>query len=193
MAGCNGSGKSSFSKALVDRPIVPYDYDAHFLSIYKSLQPMDIQRQMALSRASEEMEQLFDQALSSRSDFCYETNFNYTPMHWPHLFRSAGFSIHLVYFVLDSISEAKRRVAIRVENGGHFVPEHEIQSRYYEGFENFDRYYAEFDSVDVYDCSFYKEAPKFCFSLSKSELVFFEYVPAFLNPMIPTIKGILNK
>ncbi len=53
IAGCNGSGKSSFSRSLVPSDsIIPFDYAFHFLSRYKSLLEIDIKEQMAHNLAS---------------------------------------------------------------------------------------------------------------------------------------------
>ena len=46
VAGCNGAGKSRFSKSFV-KDIVPFDYDARFNANYQSLQPIDIRHEMA--------------------------------------------------------------------------------------------------------------------------------------------------
>ena len=89
---------------------------------------------MAHNLAFAELEKQIESALSSEMDFCYETNFNDDPLHWPSHFRKRDYKLHLIYLTLDSIEEAKRRVAIRVENGGHFVPESEIIKRYFDGF-----------------------------------------------------------
>jgi hypothetical protein len=37
VAGCNGSGKSSFSQSLVPPDFLPFDYDAYFLKFNKSV------------------------------------------------------------------------------------------------------------------------------------------------------------
>jgi adenylate kinase family enzyme len=56
IAGCNGSGKSSFSRSLVPSDsIIPFDYDFHFLSRYKSLLEIDIKEQMAHNLASSDL------------------------------------------------------------------------------------------------------------------------------------------
>ena len=127
MAGCNGAGKSSYSHELVDSGVIPFDYDKYFLDYYKSLQPSDIQDRMAHNLAFEELEKQIAQAIQERKDFCYESNFNSTPLYWPEKFKKEGYQLHLIYFVLNSIKEAQRRVAIRVQNGGHFVPVSEIK------------------------------------------------------------------
>lgn len=76
-----------------------------------------------------ELENQVNQAISKKGNFCYETNFNSTPLHWPQHFKNNGYKLHLIYLCLDSIEEAKRRVAIRVQNGGHFVSESKIKKK----------------------------------------------------------------
>lgn len=120
-------------------------------------------------------------------DFCYETNFNSTPLSWPKKFKDNGYEIHLIYLVLDSIEEAKKRVTIRVQNGGHFVPENEIYKRYFQGFENLDDHFAFFDFVDVFDCSTYEKEPKFCFSISKDKVNYLNIFPEYLEKLVPKI------
>jgi len=189
VAGCNGAGKSSFSKALFRGELIPFDYDKYFLHYYQRIQPSDIQDVMAHNLAFESLEKQVNEAIAGRKDFCYETNFNSTPLFWPDKFKKEGYEIHLIYFVLNSIEEAKRRVAIRVENGGHFVPESEIKKRYFEGFSNLNTYFSYFDSVDVFDCSAYKKEPSFCFSLIQGKPILLKKFPIFLAPLIPNISN----
>lgn len=191
VAGCNGAGKSSFSKALFDYQLTPFDYDQYFLEYYYKLQPTDVQDRMAHNLAFQELERQIESAIKEKYDFAYETNFNSTPLFWPEKFKKVGYKIHLIYFVLDSLEEAKRRVTIRVANGGHFVPSPEIEKRYFEGFTNLNAHFTYFDSVDVFDCSAYKREPQFCFSLSKGKLLLKRNFPKFLLPLIPDIAAIV--
>ena len=121
VAGCNGAGKSSYSRSIVSSKFVPFDYDFHFLKFYESLFDSDIREEMAHNLAFAEFENQINAALIKRDNFCYETNFNSTPLYWPQHFKQNGYKLHLIYFCLKSIEEAKRRVAIRVQNGGHFI------------------------------------------------------------------------
>lgn len=189
VAGCNGAGKSTFSKAFLEGLVIPFDYDKYFLDFYYALQPSDIQDRMAHNLAFEELEKQISEAIQKKKDFCYETNFNSTPLFWPKKFKASGYELHLIYFVLDSIKEAKRRVAIRVQNGGHFVSEKEIQKRYFEGFSSLNTYFDYFDTVDVFDSSAYKKEPSFCFSLNQGQIALSNYFPEFLIPLIPAIAG----
>lgn len=155
IAGCNGSGKSTFSKPLSPDNFTPFDYDLEFLRFYNSLMDSDIRDLMAHRMAFKELKSQIKDVIENKSSFCYETNFNSTPLHWPELFKNNGYDLHLIFLCLDSIQEAKKRVAIRVENGGHFVPDSEIQKRYYEGFNNLNSFFNYFDYVDLYDSSKY--------------------------------------
>jgi predicted ABC-type ATPase len=119
VAGCNGSGKSTFSRLLVNPDYLPFDYDLHFLKFYRSLLDSDFREEMANNMAFFELERQIAHAIAYKENFCYETNFNSTPLHWPQHFKQKGYKLHLIYLCLDSIEEAKQRVAIRVQNGGH--------------------------------------------------------------------------
>ncbi|WP_119844811.1 hypothetical protein [Reichenbachiella sp. MSK19-1] len=46
---------------------------------------------------------------------------------------------------------------IRVENGGHHVPEHEIESRYQLGFQNLNEYWKYFDELYLFETSAFKQ------------------------------------
>lgn len=145
IAGCNGSGKSTFSKPLAPANFTPFDYDYQFFRFYNSLIDSDLKEVMAHRMAFNELARQVKLAIDNKSSFCYETNFNLTPLHWPEIFKNNGYDLHLIYLCLDSIQEAKKRVAIRVENGGHFVPEIEIEKRYKDGYNNLNSYFNYFD------------------------------------------------
>ncbi|RAI91973.1 putative ABC-type ATPase [Algoriphagus yeomjeoni] len=187
IAGCNGSGKSSFSNAIVPKGIIPYDYDKHFLKTYHRLSDSDIRDVMAhnIVRAELKEEVLF--SIDNQKDFCYETNFNSTPLYWPEKFKKAGYELILVFFCLDSIKEAKRRVQIRVENGGHFVPEAEIENRYMLGYRNLNMHFQYFDTVHLLNSSYYKKEPRHILSIREGDVLATTHLPGFLNDLIPTI------
>ncbi|MCH6201991.1 zeta toxin family protein [Aquiflexum sp. LQ15W] len=187
IAGCNGSGKSSFSKALVPGNIVPFDYDFYFLKFYQSLIPTDFQDEMAHNMAFQELEKQVQSAISNSSSFCYETNFDSNPLYWPTFFKEKGFEVNLIYFCLDSVMEAKRRVAIRVENGGHFVPEKEISRRFIQGYLNLDIHFKFFNNLHVFDCSRYNREPLYCFSLQNGNPVKTDVIPSYLKKIMPKL------
>jgi len=119
IGGCNGAGKSSFSRAITSNKVPSFDYDKVYLEKYNLLIDSDMRDRMARNKAREILEDSIDKAIHNQTDFTYETNFNSTPLYWPEKFKNAGFQLRLEFFSLNSIQEAKRRVQIRVENGGH--------------------------------------------------------------------------
>jgi len=123
-----------------------------------------------------------------KDSFCYETNFNSTPLYWPKVFKEHGYEINMVYFCLNSVEEAKRRVDIRVENGGHFVPEKEIEKRFYDGYKNLNDNISFFDSLHLFDCSRYKMEPLYCLSFEKDRITKKENCPNYFIDYIPGLK-----
>lgn len=193
IAGCNGSGKSSFANALTWNSSPSFDYDKVYLEKYHSLLDSDIREIMAHNLARNVLEELTKQSIASNSNFCYETNFNSTPLYWPQLFKTHGYKLRLIFFCLNSIQEAKRRVQIRVENGGHFVPENEIVERYKLGFNSLNEYWAFFDEVYLFDTSAYKEKPRFLASIVEERLDEFTEFPNYLENLIPNIINLKNE
>ncbi|NOQ75935.1 MAG: hypothetical protein GQ574_28270 [Crocinitomix sp.] len=47
IAGCNGSGKSSFANAITPVGIVSFDYDLEFLRIYNSIRDSELRVKIA--------------------------------------------------------------------------------------------------------------------------------------------------
>ena len=187
VAGCNGSGKSSFSKSLVPAEFLPFDYDIHFLKFYASLFDSDFREEMAHNMAFAELENQISQAITNKDNFCYETNFNSTPLYWPQHFKENGYKLHLIYLCLDTIEEAKRRVAIRVQNGGHFVSDIEVKKRYFDGFANLNTYFSYFDLIDIFDSSAYSKEPKYILSIEDGVIIIKRNLPEYLVHLIPEI------
>ncbi len=187
IGGCNGAGKSSYSKAITSKKHPSFDYDKVYLKEYNSLLDSDLRDVIAHNISRGILEKSIDNAILVRDNFAYETNFNSSPLYWPEKFKSSGYSLRLVYFCLNSINEAKRRVQIRVENGGHFVPETEIRERYFFGYEHLNKCWSFFDEVYIFDTSSYKEEPKFLFSILNGSVDQFNSFPNYLKDLIPTI------
>lgn len=187
IAGCNGSGKSSFSKALTSEKTPSFDYDKVYLEKYNVLHDSDIREVMAHNKARQVLEESIEHSLQNKVDFTFETNFNSTPLYWPKKFKEANFNLRLIYFCLNSIEEAKRRVQIRVENGGHFVPENEIIERYQLGYKHLNEHYRYFNEVYLFDTSTYKERPQFLFTIKNGEIQDFKSIPLYLEKLIPNI------
>ena len=56
--------------------------------------------------------------------------------------KEQGYKINVLYLWLQNPELAIDRVALRVQNGGHNVPEQDIRRRYYRGLSNFFKIYV---------------------------------------------------
>src|SRR5690606_23891643 len=75
--------------------------------------------------------------IEDKVDFAFETTL--ATRSYVSLIKEAkefGYHITLVYFWLDSPEYAIKRVAKRVSEGGHNIPDHVINRRYYRGIQN---------------------------------------------------------
>lgn len=190
VAGCNGSGKSTYSKLLASSEFAPFDYDSYYLTFYRSLLESDVRDVMAHNMAQQELETQINSAVSAHQNFCYETNFNSTPLFWPEHFKKNNYELRLIYLCLNSIEEANRRVAIRVQNGGHFVAEDEVKKRFYDGFSNLNDYFSFFDVVHLFDSSTFMKEPRHLLSMVNGKIARITSFPNYLQQLVPNIATI---
>ena len=67
--------------------------------------------------------------------------------------KEKGFYIVMNYIGLESTELAKERVKIRVNKGGHGIPDKDIERRYYDSLKNLDAVIDICDEVNIYDNS----------------------------------------
>ena len=65
--------------------------------------------------------------------------------------KQKGYYIVINYIGVSSPEVAKERVRIRVRNGGHGIPDEDIQRRYYDSIENLKKIIDVCDEINVYD------------------------------------------
>ena len=70
--------------------------------------------------------------------------------------RASGYTVKLIFLSLENAEIAVERVAMRVIQGGHNIPEAVIRRRFAQGIKNFAHYKMLVDSWQLYDNS---EAP----------------------------------
>ena len=146
---------------------------------------------MAHNLAKKDLEDTIKSSITERIDFCYETNFNSTPLFWPKIFKADNYTIEIVFFCLDSIEKAKERVRIRFENGGHFVPDNEVKERYELGFKNINDNWEFFDRVTLFETSKYNDTPTHLFTIQDKKYILRNNFPKYLEKLIPNMKELL--
>ena len=98
IAGCNGTGKSTFASSFLPDGLVSFDYDKLFLEYYNELPDSEFREKFAKDKTTKAFKQVINNSLISKSDFCYETNFDEYPLYWVEKFKAEGFTINLIFF-----------------------------------------------------------------------------------------------
>lgn len=150
IAGPNGAGKTTFA-----REFLPKDAGIlHFVNadlIAAGLSPLEPSAaQVAAARIF--LEEL-DRLAAARADFAFETTLSGRGyMERLQRWKAAGYRVEIVFLKLPKVELALKRVANRVKQGGHNVPEADVRRRFLRGWRNFESAYRPLaDSWSVYD------------------------------------------
>ena len=152
IAGPNGAGKTTFALEFLPREADCPDFINVDL-IAAGLSPFDPDR--AAIRAGRLMLEEIKRRVRQGDSFAFETTLSgriYVRMipRW----RAAGYHIKLIFLSLPTADLAVARVAARVAQGGHHVPELVIRRRFDSGLRNFNGIYRNLASSWVlYDNS----------------------------------------
>jgi predicted ABC-type ATPase len=132
IAGPNGAGKTTMTLELINSAL---DEFLNADEIARGLAPKNPES-VALT-ASKLMIKQFKELLDAGQSFAFETTAAGTN-YVKHLksAKAKGYAISLAFLWLSKPEEAVRRVAQRVKQGGHFVPEDSVVRRYYSGIRN---------------------------------------------------------
>lgn len=150
IAGPNGAGKTTAAYNLLPEVLhCPNFVNAD--EIARGLSPFA--PETVSFQAGRIMLQRIDELLPQKVDFAIETTLS--TRSYVHLVRRAqtlGYKVHLIFFFLENEEQAIARVAQRVMNGGHGIPEEDIRRRFTRGIYNLINLYMPIcDSVLVYN------------------------------------------
>lgn len=153
LAGINGAGKTTASRHLLSDALkIPTFVNAD--AIARGLNGLNSEAESF--RAGRIMLDQLNDLARRREDFAFETTLSArTYAVWLRELRAtAGYEVLLYYYWLDSPELAIARVAQRVRNGGHFVPDADIRRRYARSVRNFLQLYRPIaDCWEVFDNS----------------------------------------
>lgn len=152
IAGCNGAGKTTASLTILPELLNINEF-VNADEIAKGLSPF--QPDNVAIEAGRIMLKRLDDLIEQQIDFAFETTLaSKTFVHLIKKARLARYSIHLVFYWLESVELAIERVKIRVAEGGHNIPTETIIRRYHAGLLNFRNIYSPFvDRWMVFDNS----------------------------------------
>ena len=150
IAGPNGAGKTTASYNLLPEIL----HCTNFVNadeIARGLSPFA--PETVPVQAGRIMLERIEELLPQRVDFAIETTL--ATRSYVQLVRRAqalGYKVHLIFFFLENEEQAIQRVAQRVSNGGHNIPEDDIRRRFKRGINNLINLYMPIcDSVLVFN------------------------------------------
>jgi len=151
IAGPNGAGKTTFA-----REFLPNEADCpNFVNadlIAAGLSPFA--PELAAFKAGRLMLEEIASHVRHGESFAFETTLSgLTYAQMIPVWRSFGYTVELIFLSLPNVEIALERVATRVKQGGHNVPEDVIRRRFAHGIQNFERYKVLVDSWQLYDNS----------------------------------------
>ena len=139
IAGPNGAGKTTFA-----REFLPKDAGIiHFVNadlIAGGLSPLN--PELAVLASGRIFLAELDRLAKAQLDFAFETTLSgLVYLNRLKQWKSAGYRVEIVFLRLASPQIALRRIAARVKQGGHDVPQADVIRRFERGWRNFREVY----------------------------------------------------
>jgi len=152
VAGCNGAGKTTASFTILPEILDCREF-VNADEIAKGLSPF--QPEKSAIEAGRIMLHRIECLLNEKSNFAFETTLS-TKSYKNTILESQakGCNVTLLFFWLQTIELAKKRVQKRVSEGGHDINSEVIERRYLSGIQNlFNIYLPIADEVLIFDNS----------------------------------------
>ncbi|MEA3644168.1 MAG: zeta toxin family protein [Lamprobacter sp.] len=139
IAGPNGAGKTTFARSFLPQDAqCPRFINADLIAA--GLSPF--QPEAAAIKAGRLMLEEIAACVRRGDSFAFETTLSgLSYVQRIDQWRAAGYHISLFFLALPNAETAIARVAERVRQGGHAIPEAVIRRRFVAGLNNFDRHY----------------------------------------------------
>jgi len=151
IAGPNGAGKTTFAREFLPTDAeLPNFVNADLIAAGLSPFAPDV----AAFKAGRIMLETIAEYVKHGESFSFETTLSgLTYAQMIPVWRSSGYAVKLIFLSLQDVEIAIERVATRVIQGGHNVPEEVIRRRFAHGIANFERYKLLVGSWQLYDNS----------------------------------------
>jgi len=152
LAGPNGAGKTTSARTILAETLAVMTF-VNADVIAQGLAGFAVES--SAMEAGRIMLARLDKLAKERANFAFETTLaGRAYARWLQNLKSTGYQIGLIYFWLESSDLAVARVAQRVREGGHSIPEATIRQRYQRSLDNFFRRYRPLTTFwQVYDNS----------------------------------------
>lgn len=152
IAGPNGAGKTTFARSFLPAEAqCPRFINADLIAA--GLAPFAPEK--AAVKAGKLMLSEISESVSRGDSFAIETTLSgLTYLRHIRQWQQQGYHVCLFFLALPSAEVAVARVAERVKQGGHHIPEEVIRRRFAAGRSNFERHYRpQVDAWALYDNS----------------------------------------
>ena len=139
IAGPNGAGKSTFAS---EHLMEDFGIEIFVNADQIAAELMPSQPEAVAVEAGRLMLKQIDDLVRQQQSFAFETTlagrgFLRHIKEW----RAEGYKVGMVFLSLQTPEQAMNRVAKRVRQGGHDIPEEVIRRRFHAGLKNFDEIY----------------------------------------------------
>jgi len=135
IAGCNGAGKTTASYTILPEILDCKEF-VNADEIAKGISPF--QPEKVGIEAGRMMLKRIKSLLETGESFAFETTLSTRSyVIFIEKAKQLGYQVTCLFFLLDSEELAISRVATRVKEGGHHIPEGVIRRRYKSGLKNF--------------------------------------------------------
>jgi predicted ABC-type ATPase len=184
LAGCNGSGKTSFFEMLDEQPGRRFTFvNADLIGAVVAAIPAKdrlaqkiadlIRHHMVEEHASFATETVFSDEVGAKLKFLRDA-------------AEAGFHVVFVYVTLANVHLSRQRVAYRVQHGGHPVPEDRLLRRFVASRENCRRALYVVETGIVVDNSSATHPLRLMAIVRKGEIAYQKPVlPAYVKELLP--------
>lgn len=127
IGGCNGAGKTTLARELLPLMVIRRFLNAD--EIARGLSPLD--PTLSAFRAGRLLIEEARALMKTGNSFALESTLSgKTHMALLRSAKELGYEVVLHYILLDSVTQAVQRVALRVMHGGHDVPEADVKRRF---------------------------------------------------------------
>ncbi|MCC5977402.1 MAG: AAA family ATPase [Salinarimonas sp.] len=151
IAGPEGAGKTTYAFRHI-RAVSGATEFVNLDEIARGLSPLDVEagRLPASRVAIERIRDLFQ----AHRTFSLETTLaGRTHLRTIASAKRAGFDVVILYFAVDRVETCLARIARRVSEGGHDIPENEARRRFIRSLDNVPGYFARADLWRVFDAN----------------------------------------
>ncbi len=146
-AGVNGAGKSTIYNTIKNVQAMPR---INTDEIVKEIG--DWKDSATLVEAGKRAVKMIDDCFEKGISFNQETTLcGHTILRNIERAKKLGYRIEMMYVGVDSVEIAKERIAKRVADGGHGIPDADVERRYTESLSNLKQVLSLCDLVSVYD------------------------------------------